>query len=432
MDATWWQAFGDDRLDALIADVLASNYDLAATAARVEQAEARARIAGAARKPQLDATVTGRRNRQNFIGLPIPGSTSNVLSTTSTNLGVSLNASWEADLWGRLRAGEAAVLAEVGAARAELEAVRLSLAAQTARAWFTALEAAEQRALAEGTLENRRRTRERIDRRYRQGLRSPVDLRLAQAAEASAEGALHRRQRILEDAVRQLEILRGGYPTTAGLDGVHGPLPGLPAPVPPGLPAELVTRRPDLAAAERRLAAAGQRVAEARRALYPSLRLTGSTGTTSDQLADLLDGDFSVWSLAGSLLQPLFQGGRLRAGVALARSSEEEALARYTGGVLAAFAEVESALAAEAHLEALESALERATAEARAARELAEDRYTAGLSEYLEVLESQRQSFTAESQWLEARRQRLTNRVDLYLALGGGFAVSRTDLEATR
>jgi NodT family efflux transporter outer membrane factor (OMF) lipoprotein len=430
LPADWWREFGDPRLDAWIDRVLADNFDLATAAARLDQAAARARIAGAALRPQVEATVSGRRNQQNFIGLPIPGSSSNVLSTTSTNLGVSLNASWEADLWGRFRAGEAATLAEVGAARAEFAAARLSLAAQATRAWFAALEAGQQVELAQRTLDNRRRTTERIDRRYRQGLRPPVDLRLARSAEASAEAALSRRQRVLEEALRQLEILRGRYPKTALAEAPGAALPSLSIPVPAGLPSELVTRRPDLAAAERRLAAAGQRVLEARRALYPSLRLTGSTGSTSDRLGDLLDGDFSVWSVAGSLLQPLFQGGRLRAGVDLARATEEEALARYVGSVLVAFGEVESALAAEGHLATLEEALHRATSEAEAARALAEDRYIAGLAEYLEVLESQRQSFTAESQWLEARRQRLTARVDLYLALGGGFATAPALLDA--
>ena len=417
----WWRGFSDPRLDAWIDSVLADNFDLATAVARLDQAAARARIAGAALRPQLDAAMSGRRNQQNFIGFPIPGSQSNVLTTTSTSLGISLNASWEADLWGRLRAGKAAALADFDAVQADFAAARLSLAAQAAKAWFAAIEAGQQVELAQRTLDNRRRTAERIDQRYQRGLRPPVDLRLARSAEATALATLSRRQRILEDALRQLEILRGQYPDTALAEALGITMPQLPGPVPAGLPAALVTRRADLAAAERRLAAAGQRVAAARRALYPSLRLTGSTGTTSDRLEDLLDGDFSVWSLAGSLLQPLLQGGRLRAGVDLAQAAEEEALARYAGSVLVAFAEVESALAAEEHLSVLEDALDRATTEAQAARSLAEDRYLAGLTEYLEVLESQRQSFTAESQWLEARRQRLTARVNLYLALGGGF-----------
>jgi outer membrane protein TolC len=183
----------------------------------------------------------------------------------------------------------------------------------------------------------------------------------------------------------------------------------------------VVTRRPDLAAAERRLAAAGARVDEARAALYPRLSLTGSGGTATAELRDLLDGDFSVWSIASGLLQPLFQGGRLRAAVELERASRETLLADYARATLEAFAEVESALGAESRLAAQGAALETAAAEAAAAEELAFDRYGQGLESYLSVLEAQRQAVASESQLLARRRERLEARVALILALGGGF-----------
>jgi len=424
--AGWWASWEDPTLAAVIADVLTHNLDLAAAAARVEAAAAQARIAGASLRPQVDAGGNGSRQRQNFIGFPIPGSASRVLSTTSTNLGVSLNLSWEVDLWGRIRAGGRAAAAELAASRADLQAARLSVSAQAAKAHFTLRELAGQIALAEATLGSTEATETLIRRRYEAGLRGPLDLRLAISARAQAAAALAGRKRQLEVARRQLEVLLGRYPEgtlRTGADRVASPLTELP-PVPPLLPAELVVRRPDLAAAESRLAAAGARIAEARAALYPRLSFTASGGRRSGEVADLLAGDFTVWSLAGNLLAPLFHGGRLRAGVDLAEAGHAGEMARYAGAALAAFAEVESALVTEEALEAQLSSLAEAALEARAAERLAAERYRAGLADYLPVLETRRQAFTTESRLLEVRRERLTARVDLYLALGGDFATA--------
>jgi outer membrane protein TolC len=190
------------------------------------------------------------------------------------------------------------------------------------------------------------------------------------------------------------------------------------------LPAELLSRRPDLVAAEQRLEASGARVEEARKALYPRLSLTGSTGSSSNELGDLLDGDFSIWALAGNLLQPIFSGGRLRANVRLQSAQERLAYEFFAQSLLTALAEVETALAAEALLSARVESLERASEQSSEAVRLAEDRYTNGLETYLTVLESQRQSFATDSTLLASRRQLLTARVDLILALGGDFETS--------
>ncbi|MCB1057555.1 MAG: TolC family protein [Acidobacteria bacterium] len=408
---------GNADLADVVAEALEHNHDLVAAAARLEQAAARARIAGGARVPQVSAGLDAARGKRNFIGLPIPGTDGSVLSSTSTTLGVSLNVSWEVDLWGRLAAGRSAAAADLEAARSDLEAARRSLAAQTAKSWIAAVAARRQLELAQTTLASRDETLGKIRRRYEVGLRSSLDLRLAEADRAGAAAAAVARRLDLDTALRQLEILLGRYPAAQLV--LPAGLPELDGPVAAGLPSEVLTRRPDLAAAERRVAAAGARVAEARAALYPQLRLTGSAGTSSDQVADLLDGDFSVWSFAGSLLQPLFQGGRLRAGVDLAAAGADEALAAYASAVLRALGEVETALAAEKGLAEQETALAAAALQAEAARRLAEERYETGLGEYLVVLESQRGAVDTASRRLEVQRQRLVARIDLYLALGG-------------
>lgn len=422
----WWTTLGDESLAAIVAEALEHNHDLAAAAARVESAAARARIAGADLAPQVSTSINSSRRRQNFIGLPIPtgpGGGSDVLSSTSTSHGVALNLSWEADLWGRIRSGKKAALEDFDAARIDLEAARLSLAGQTAKAWLGAAEAAEQLRLAEATLENREASAERVDRRYRAGLRSALDLRLARSNEAVARAALEARTLQVDSSLRQLETLLGRYPRAA-LEGATA-LPDIvlqPAPV--GIPADVLSRRPDLAALERRLVAAGLRVAEARAGLYPRISLTASAGRSSESLSDLLDNDFSVWSLAANLVQPLFSGGRLRAGVDLAEAGFDELTSTLASNLLRAFAEVETTLVAERSVAAQVEALAVATEEARAARQQAEDRYNSGLVDFLTVLESQRQALEAESRWIEARRERLVRRIDLHLALGGGFQSS--------
>jgi NodT family efflux transporter outer membrane factor (OMF) lipoprotein len=422
----WWTSFGDSLLDRLVAEVLGSNLDLQAAAARVDAALAQARIAGAALEPQLSASLDAARREQVFIGLPIPGQEGRALSNTSTSIGSSLDISWEADLWGRLRNAKGGASALAEAAAADFAAARLSLAGQTAKAWFALLEAQEQLALWTEVATSRSVTSEQIRRRYERGLRSALDLRLARSSEAAAVAVVAARRQQLDSARRQIHLLASRYPSgDPDLASGRG-LPALPPPVPAGLPSAIVTRRPDLLSLERRLAAAGFRLNEARASLYPRFRLTGSAGTLSNELEDLLDDDFSVWSLAAGLLQPLFRGGRLRAGVSLAQAQLQETAAAYAQTVLRAFAEVELMLVAESSLSDQYDALKIAAVEAEAADRLARDRYLKGLSDYLSVLESQRQSALAQSELLEIARRRLVGHVDLHLALGGSWSGNLT------
>jgi outer membrane protein TolC len=173
--------------------------------------------------------------------------------------------------------------------------------------------------------------------------------------------------------------------------------------------------------------AAGARWSQSRRDLYPSFSLTASSGTSSSGLIDAFNGDFFVWSVAGSILQPIFQGGRLRAQVQLRDAQSKEVAAQWAGAVLTAFAEVESALSTERFLADQEEDLLAAAQQATASLRLAEDRYNSGLESFVTVLEAQRRSLDSESQLLNVRRQRLDTRVDLHLALGGGLEPEETD-----
>lgn len=415
----WWQSLGDARLDSLVAEALAENHDLQAASASVQAAAAQAKIAGAPLYPQAAGRFGGSRRKQNFVGLPFPSAGGGVTTSTSNAFGVSLDVSWEIDLWGRLSAGKSAALADYQAARAEFAGARLSLAAQTAKAWFAAVESRRQLELAEATVTNYETTADLVRKRYERGLRPSLDLRLTLASLAGSQAMLQQRRAAHDQALRQMELLLGRYPAAELETSLH--LPAVSGSIPAGLPAGLVARRPDLVAAERRLAASYSRRSQARRSLLPSISLTGSAGTSSGELGDLLNGDFGIWSLVANVVQPLFQGGRIRGNIDLAEAGTEAALARYVQRALTAFGEVESALAAEEFLKAQEDALDQATAQSLAARELAEDRYATGLSGLITMLEAQRRAHEAESALLAVRRHKLDNRINLHLALGGGF-----------
>ncbi len=420
----WWREFQDPEIEALVYEALRKNRNLQATAARVLSAAAQARIAGADALPQIGLNFNGSRDRRNFIGLPVPGG-DGVLTTRSTTLGLSLDVSWELDVWGRLRSQTGAAIADTEAIEADYHAAQLSLVGQTVKTWFSIREGVKQVALAEETLDSFRASAEQVQDRYERGLRPPLDLRLARTNVATAQAVLEQRREAVDSLNRQFEVLLGRYPKGEVQRGegdvLASDLPRLAPQLPAGIPSELVFRRPDLAAAERRLAAAGARVEAARAGLYPRFSLTASGGTQSDEFADLFDSDFSVWRLAGNILQPIFQGGRLLAGVDVAIASQREALSRYVHASLEAFAEVESAMAAEIFLSRREAALAAAAEQAVAASELAQQRYTSGLDDFITVREAQRSAFESQSQLLAVRRLRLTRRVDLYLALGGGF-----------
>lgn len=414
---SWWSIFAVPGLDELVVLGLQHNRDLQAALARLQAAAATATIAGAPAWPTVDAGLDAQRARRLFLGFPFGGG--GVPSSTTTTFGLSLSMRWELDLWGRVRAGESAALADRQAVLADVQGARLSLAGQICRAWFTAVEARQQLALAEATVAAFRATADDVRDRYRRGVRPALDVHLASTNLANAEATVTGRSAALQRALRQLDVLVGRYPS--GRQATAFELPTKWPEVPAALPSELLGRRPDLLAAERRLAAAGCRVDAARAALYPALALTASGGTASEELQDLVDDDFRVWSIGANLLAPLFRGGALRGEVARQTARAAEALANFGGTLLRAFAEVEDVLAAEQTLAARRDQLAAAARHARAARDLARERYQRGLTDFLAVADGQRQAFAADSALIALDRERWHNRVDLYLALGGGM-----------
>jgi NodT family efflux transporter outer membrane factor (OMF) lipoprotein len=419
-DSLWWREFKDEKLVAIIDEAFSRNHNLRIAAHSLRSALAQARIAGAPLYPQVGLSLDAARRKQNFIGFPIPGAEDEVLSRTNSTYGVALNVSWEVDLWGKLRAGQAAAVAEWQASRADYRGATLSLTGQVCKAWFATIEARRQVELAAATVENQRVSTEQVQLRYESGLTTSLDYRLALSNYARAEAAMFAREVQFDQTIRQLEVLLGRYPNATV--ELSFDLPEIKRDIPSGLPAQVLSRRPDLVAAERRLAARHEGIRNARAALLPQISLTASGGTSTDELKNLLSGDFSVWNLVGNILQPIFQGGRLRANVDLAESSADMAVAQYGLSVLNAFAEVEVALTGERLLAEREAALQVATDQAIAARQLAEEQYAGGIRDFITMLETQRSAYETESQLLSVRRERLDARIDLHLALGGNFA----------
>ena len=230
-DTLWWTRFDDTHLDSLVGEALTHNFNLQAAAARLQAAAAQAKIAGAPLYPQIGAGFSASRRKQNFIGLPIPSS-SGVVSSTTSSFGVSIDLAWEIDLWGRLGAGKAAALADYQAAQADLRGARLSLSAQTAKAWFAAIEARRQVELAGARVENYQTSLEQVRTRYERGLRPSLDVRLTASNLAISKDLLEQRKQRFDNALRQLELLLGRYPSAMISPGEE--LPSAPEAIPAG------------------------------------------------------------------------------------------------------------------------------------------------------------------------------------------------------
>lgn len=396
---------------SLVGEAQRANPSLQASAARVDQAAALAKVAGAERFPIIGAGSQAGRQKQNFLGQ----------TSTDSNFGVSLQAAWEVDLWGKVKDGAEAAIADAEAQAQADRALRSSLAAQVSKAWLAVAESNEQVALAEQAVKSREESstlvRERFERAIAEDGGSAAQVRLSETELATAKSDLERRRGERERALRQLELLLGRYPSGAVAGAAR--MPKLPPAPPAGLPSELLLRRPDILQSERRLAAAGRRSDQAVKARYPSISLTGSLGTTTDQLEKILSSSSGVWSLGGSLTQPIFQGGRIQGGIEQADAAEREAVANLQRAVLDAFGEVEQSLVTEIYLRRQESEIARAVELSKDASARAGEEFRNGTGGVLTFLAAQNREIEASSSLVSVRRLLLDNRVNLHLALGG-------------
>jgi outer membrane protein, multidrug efflux system len=418
----WWEIFRDPVLDDLQGRARAGSPRLLAAMARVEQARA---IAGGTQANALPAVelapdaaryrVSGNRPDQPS---KVPGNEDFV----TNRFRLPLYASYEVDLWGRLRRARESADARVAASQAAYANVLLGLEGEVAQTYFLLRTAEEEGRILADNLELRRRARDLVAAKVRNGLSVPLDLARVETEVLFTEAdmqAVGRRRAELEHA---LAVLIGEAPERFAL--AQGSLMRAPPAVPPGLPADLLERRPDVAEAERLLAARNAEIGIAQAAFFPAIRLTGAIGYESAELSDLLDGDSLIWSMAAGLVQPLFDGGRLRANRERAEAAFRENLALYRERLLVAFREVEDALAGLRYLNDQHALIDQAVSSAQRTEQLAEARYRAGLVTVLEVVDAQRTRLQAERQRAGVLNQQLLASIALVKALGGGWGVA--------
>jgi NodT family efflux transporter outer membrane factor (OMF) lipoprotein len=403
---TWWQALGSPQLDALIAEAMAAAPDLRIQGERVVQAELALRQAGASLFPGLN--------------LSSGSGTRNVDGNESGSTDLSLGASYELDLWGRIAAEVDAGRANLAATRFDRDAARLSISASVATTWFQTLALQEREDIARENLTIAERVLRVVQARYDNGAASALELSQQRSTVLNQRKAIEPLEVQLRQTRSALAILLGRNPQAAPAS--DGRLASLQVPaIDAGLPAELLLRRPDLAASEAALAAAAANVAAARAALLPGIGLTAGANLGSAGLLSLADSTRTL-SISANLLQRIFDGGRLRADVDIQRSRQRELVETHRRAILVALKEVEDALADSARDARQEDAQREILAEARRSLRLAELRYREGADSLLAVLDAQRTLFSAQDQLALLRLARLTDAVALYKALGGGWS----------
>ncbi len=406
-DTDWVASFDDPVLVSLVNEALIENRNIKAAYARLDAAASRLKISKADRKPILNGSAQVARNQRG-----------NDIFPSSNNINLNTNISWEWDLWGRVRDRVATSQLDIEANKADLAGANLSVAGQVSQNWFDLIEARLLRELSDREVVTRERSLRLTQRRYEGGVAESSDVRLASSTLANAKATRAQREQTFANISRGLEVLLSRYPAQE-LEATTD-LPTLPELGGAANPQYVLTKRPDLLAAEARLRSQGLQIDEARRALRPSLTFQANPGLLGTSIANTFDPNAFAATIAANLTRPLYQGGRLKANVTQQRAILQQQAEDYANTALTAFLEVENALDAERLLLEQETALRQALDDSRKAEERLELRYSEGLATILQLLDAQSRSLTAEGQLIAARKGRLSNRVQLHVALGGG------------
>ncbi|PPE66839.1 efflux transporter outer membrane subunit [Caldimonas caldifontis] len=412
ISSTWWTLFGDATLNGLVEAARRNNTDLQAAVARVEQAEALLREADALRWPSLGLSGGASRQRTSDLSAAGNGGTFNTFQLAATT-------GFEIDFWGRLRRASEAARAQALATDHAREVVWQTVSGLVAQGYFSLRMLDEQIALSRDTLASREESLRLLRLRLQGGAAARLEVDQAEAERAEAALQLRELQRQRDLAQSQLALLTG----QPGLQVAAGAVRDLPLPPTPpaGLPSALLERRPDVRQAEALLASANAQIGVARAAMYPSISLTGAFGGQSAELSDLLKSGARIWSLGLGLDLPIFDAGRRRAQVAQAEARQRESLAAYQGAVQSAFRDVGDALTNLDAARAAQADVEMAAQASERALQTAKQRYDAGYSAYLELLDAQRSANSTRLRVLDNRRAQLAATVDLFKALGGGW-----------
>lgn len=416
----WWQVFQDPVLNDLQARAKQRSPTLAAYAARVDQARAIAGIAGSFQFPEVAIGAVAGRYRASENRPDQPEKRAGNRAYESSVYRVPLTVGYELDLWGRVRRQTEAARARADASRAEYQTVALTLESEIATQYIRLRQTGEERRLLDRNIVLQRRARDLVVARRNGGLASELDVARIEAELSLTESAAEDARRRHDDLELALSTLVGEMPE--GFRIPDAPFVAVQPAIPVGLPAELLERRPDVAEAERTLAARNAEIGVSKAAYFPAIRLTGAFGFESDELSQFLNQDSLIWSLGASLFQPVFNAGRIGFDVDRAKAAHAEAVAHYRGRLLRAFREVESALASLRALEEQSRLQTRAREHAGKAVHLAEARYRAGLVVVLEVIDAQRAQLRADREALAVQGNQLVTTISLVKALGGGWS----------
>ena len=422
----WWQLFEDQTLQKLIRTALNNNNDLQLAVARVAEAGALLGIARSAQFPDLNAGSRYHNDRVSETSFP-----------PIDKLGVNpnmdlyrtdLRTSFEIDLWGRLQRATEAARAELLASEESQQTVVMTLVAEVAESYFDLLELDREAEIDRHTLASRRASLDLVSHRYSDGLASELDVKQAEETLASAAATVPDAERQIAQTENRLCILLGenpgSIPRTESLDSEH-----MPPEIPAGLPSALLEQRPDLRAAEERLMAANARIGEAKAEFFPQISLTGVFGTASVSLSDFFTGPSRMWSAGPTVTLPIFTAGRLTSNLHATEARAQQSLIQYRQSIQQAFKEVDDALVFHQKARQIRLQRERQVEAAQQALALANLRYTNGVSSYLDVLDTERQLFSAEIDLAAITRDQLNAVVRVYKALGGGW---EADLPAGR
>ncbi len=411
----WWEIFGDAKLNELEEEALKGNYQLQAAAARVRQARAIARVSEADLFPTVNFDPDAQRNRQSANRPAQPGST--IRDYTANRFRVPIDMAYEIDFWGKMRRASESAVARAQAAQYGYQTITLTMAGDIAQNYFALRSLDAEREILRNTISLRRKGLEIARSRYRGGISSELDVTRGEAEIAATEAELigiGKRRAELENAIA---VLVGKIPSDFKLSeqASNSNVPKIPI----GLASELLQRRPDVAEAERQLAARNAEIGVAKAAFFPAIRLTGQAGFESADLSDILRGASRIWTAGIGVVVPIFEGGRNKANVERAKAVFDENLAQYQGRVLVAFQEVESALAGLRILAEQSDAEARAVSNAQKSSQISTSRYKAGLVTYLEVIDTERTTLANQRLMAQLAGQRMVSSVALIKALGG-------------
>ncbi|HZP92049.1 MAG TPA: efflux transporter outer membrane subunit [Burkholderiales bacterium] len=417
----WWTLYGDAVLDALVDEALRHNTDIAQAVARVDEARAQLKSVDADRYPRVGANASAYRYRASEkSALWFPG-----FNPYYRDYAAELTASWEIDLWGRVRRATEAARADVATSEADRDAVRLVVAASVARGYFTLRALDAQVDLTRRTLETRLEGLKLQQLRYTSGVSSEYDLRQIEADTEAARALLPDLERTRAQQENALAVLLGRSPRAIverHLDiGAAIEALTVPPAVPAGLPSDLLERRPDIREAEQQLVSANARIGLARAAYFPTLSLTGALGTESAGLSDLFSAPARLWSFGTSAAATIFDAGRIAAGVEAAQARQRQLLAAYQASTQNAFREVLDALVAQRKSKEVLDAEQARVKALKQAYDLAKMRYDSGVASLLDLLDAERNLLNADLSRIDAQRAQLAASADLFKALGGGW-----------